>query len=78
MQEGEIPMANATRPPGGGNGGNQQPPAGGTFGNGFRVWQSGGGSRNPTDGTMVDQVHFICYPGLRVAAANQFVETVGN
>ena len=51
----------------------QQPPKGGTIGNGIRVWQHGGGSLNPTNGTMVDQIEMIAYRGLRVAAANQFV-----
>ena len=52
----------------------QQPPAGGTIGNGIRVWPHGGGSRNPTDGTMVDNIEFICYRGPRVVAANQFIQ----
>ena len=51
----------------------QQPPAGGTIGNGIRVWQYGGGSRNPTDGTMRDNVSMITYRGLRLVATNQFV-----
>jgi hypothetical protein len=51
----------------------QQPPKGGTIGNGIRVWQYGGGSQNPTDGTMKDQVAMITYRGLRVCAANQFI-----
>lgn len=51
----------------------QAPPRGGTIGNGIRVWQYGGGSQNPTDGTMTDQVAMITYRGLRVCAANQFV-----
>ena len=51
----------------------QNPPSGGTIGNGIRVWQHGGGSRNATDGTMRDKVSMIQYAGLRVAAANQFV-----
>ena len=51
----------------------QQPPAGGTVGNGIRVWQYGGGSRNPTDGTMNDKVSMITYRGMRIVAANQFV-----
>jgi hypothetical protein len=55
----------------------QQPPKGGTIGNGIRVWQHGGGSLNPTSGKMVDQVEMICYRGLRVAAANQFVILAG-
>lgn len=55
----------------------QQPNAGGTIGNGIRVWQYGGGSRNPTDGTMQDNVSMIAYRGLRVVAANQFVIVTG-
>lgn len=51
----------------------QQPPKGGTIGNGIRVWQWGGGSQNPTTGTMNDNVEMITYRGSRVAAANQFV-----
>lgn len=54
----------------------QAPPAGGTIGNAIRVWQEGGGSRNPTDGTMRDRVHFITYRGSRVSAANQFIQVV--
>ena len=56
----------------------QQPPKGGTIGNGIRVWQHGGGSLNPTSGTMVDQIEMICYRGVRVAAANQFVIVAGS
>lgn len=52
----------------------QAPQKGGTIGNGIRVWQWGGGSLNPTDGTMRDHVEMICYRGLRVAAANQFIQ----
>jgi hypothetical protein len=51
----------------------QTPVKGGTIGNGIRVWQWGGGSMNPTDGTMRDHVEMITYRGLRVAAANQFI-----
>ena len=51
----------------------QQPPKGGTIGNGIRVWQWGGGSQNPTTGTMNDNVEMITYRGSRVAASNQFV-----
>ena len=54
----------------------QQPPAGGTIGNGIRVWQHGGGSRNPTDGTMQDLVSMITYRGTRVVACNQFIQVV--
>lgn len=53
----------------------QQPPAGGTIGSGIRVWPHGGGSRNPTDGTMIDYVEFLCYRATRVVAANQFILT---
>src|SRR6201985_955773 len=52
----------------------QQPPAGGTLGNGIRVWQHGGGSRNPSDGTMVDFIEYITYRSIRVVAANQFIQ----
>jgi hypothetical protein len=51
----------------------QQPPAGGTIGNGIRVWQHGGGSRNPTNGTMNDNIEMIGYRGPRICAANQFL-----
>ena len=51
----------------------QQPQGGGTTGNGIRVWQWGGGSMNPSDGTVRDHVSMIKYTGLRVCAANQFV-----
>jgi hypothetical protein len=52
----------------------QQPPAGGTVGNGIRVWEWGGGSRNPSNGTMQDQVEMITYRGSRIVAANQFIQ----
>jgi len=51
----------------------QQPPRGGTTGNGIRVWQWGGGSENPTTGTMNDNVEMITYRGTRLTAANQFI-----
>lgn len=51
----------------------QQPQKGGTVGNGIRVWAYGGGSTNPTDGTLVDKISMACYRGIRVAGANQFV-----
>lgn len=51
----------------------QEPPKGGTVGNGIRVWTYGGGSLTPTDGTMQDNLAMICYRGVRVAGANQFV-----
>jgi len=56
----------------------QQPPKGGTIGNGIRVWQWGGGSQNPTTGTMNDNVEMITYRGSRVVAANQFVIVQGS
>lgn len=52
----------------------QAPVKGGTIGNGIRVWQWGGGSMNPTDGTMRDHVEMITYRGLRVSAASQFIQ----
>ena len=51
----------------------QEPPKGGTVGNGIRVWQYGGGSPNPTDGVMSNQIAMITYRSSRVCAANQFV-----
>jgi len=51
----------------------QEPPKGGTIGNGIRVWQYGGGSPNPTDGTMSNQIAMLTYRAARVVAANQFV-----
>jgi hypothetical protein len=51
----------------------QQPQKGGTVGNGIRVWPYGGGSLNPTDGTLTDNVAMVTYRGLRVCAPNQFV-----
>lgn len=51
----------------------QQPQGGGSVGNGIRVWQWGGGSMNPSDGTVRDHVSMVTYKGLRVCAANQFV-----
>ncbi len=56
----------------------QQPQAGGTVGNGIRCWAYGGGSRNPTDGTLVDKISMATYRGLRVAAANQFITVAGS
>lgn len=52
----------------------QQPQGGGTVGNGIRVWQWGGGSLNPTDGTLRDNISMVTYRGLRVVAANQFLQ----
>ena len=51
----------------------QQPPAGGTIGNGIRVWRWGGGSQNPTSGKMEDNVEMICYRSTRVVAGNQAI-----
>lgn len=51
----------------------QEPQGGGTTGNGIRVWQWGGGSLNPSDGTLRDHVSMICYKSIRVCAPNQFV-----
>jgi hypothetical protein len=50
-----------------------QPPKGGTIGNSIRVWQHGGGSQNPTNGTMNDNIEMITYRGVRTVAANQFI-----
>ena len=51
----------------------QQPPVGGSVGNAIRLWQYGGGSPNPTDGTMTNQIAIITYRGLRVASSNKFI-----
>lgn len=51
----------------------QQPQKGGTVGNGIRAWAYGGGSVNPTDGTLIDKISMATYRGIRVAAANQFL-----
>ena len=51
----------------------QTPQKGGSTGNGIRVWPWGGGSQNPTDGTLRDRVAMITYRGSRVTAANQFI-----
>jgi hypothetical protein len=51
----------------------ENPVGGGTTGNGIRVWQHGGASKNPTDGTMIDYVSMIQYKGMRVVAGNQFI-----
>lgn len=51
----------------------QNPPKGGTIGNGIRVWRHGGGSQNPTNGKMIDQVEMIAYKGSRVVSGNQFL-----
>lgn len=51
----------------------QDPQKGGTVGNAIRVWAYGGGSMNPTDGTLVDHITMVTYRAIRTAAANQFV-----
>lgn len=48
-------------------------PRGGTIGNDIRIWQHGGASENPTNGTMNDNIEFYAKMGTRVVAANQFV-----
>jgi len=48
-------------------------PLGGTIGNGIRLWQHGGASRNPTNGLMTDNVELYTLRGTRVVAANQFL-----
>lgn len=55
----------------------ENPPAGGTIGNGIRVWQHGGGSRKATNGKMEDKVEMITYRAIRVTAANQFITVEG-
>lgn len=49
------------------------PQSGGTIGNAIRAWAYGGGSKNPTDGTLVDKISMVTYRSIRTAAANQFV-----
>lgn len=56
----------------------QQPPVGGTIGNAIRLWQYGGGSPNPTDGTMTNQLAMITYRSLRCCSANKFVVVESN
>jgi hypothetical protein len=51
----------------------QPVPQGGSVGNNIRVWQHGGASMNPTNGTMNDNVELYTLRGSRVCAANQFV-----
>lgn len=51
----------------------QPVPQGGSVGNNIRVWQHGGASQNPTNGTMNDNVELYTLRGSRVVAANQFV-----
>lgn len=57
---------------------NQVAPKGGTYGNGIRVWQWGGGSVNPTDGTMRDHIEMITYRGLRICSANMFIQVTAS
>jgi hypothetical protein len=56
----------------------QQPVRGGTVKNGIRIWQHGGGSVNPTNGTMTDNISQITYRGLRIAAASKFIIVNGS
>lgn len=49
------------------------PQKGGTTGNAIRTWAYGGGSMNPTDGTLVDKISMATYRSIRTAAAQQFV-----
>ena len=51
----------------------QPVPQGGSVGNNIRVWQHGGASQNPTNGTMNDNVELYTLRGTRVVAANQFI-----
>ncbi len=51
----------------------QPVPSGGSVGNNIRVWQHGGASNNPTNGTMNDNIELYTLRGSRVVAANQFV-----
>lgn len=55
----------------------QEPPKGGSVGNGIRVWNWGGGSTNPSDGTLRDNIEMACYRSLRVVAASQFIFVPG-
>jgi hypothetical protein len=55
----------------------QPVPMGGSVGNNIRVWQHGGASLNPTNGTMNDNVELYTLRGTRVVAANQFVNVQG-
>jgi hypothetical protein len=52
---------------------NQPVAGGGSIGNNIRVWQHGGASMNPTNGTMNDNVELYTLRGSRVVAANQFI-----
>lgn len=51
----------------------QEPPEGGTIGNGIRLWRHGGGSPNPTDGTLKNNMEIATYKGIRLCAANKTV-----
>lgn len=51
----------------------QQPPEGGTIGNGIRLWRWGGGSPNPTDGTLNNKVEIATYRAVRLCAANHVI-----
>lgn len=53
-------------------------PKGGSIGNNIRVWQHGGASQNPTNGTMNDNVELYTLRGSRVVAANQFINVQGS
>lgn len=55
-----------------------QPQKGGTVGNAIRAWAYGGGSTNPTDGTLVDKITMATYRSLRTAGRNQFVIVSAN
>jgi len=55
-----------------------QPQGGGTVGNGIRVWPYGGGSMNPTDGTLIDKITMVTYRSVRTAGANQFLAVAAN
>lgn len=51
----------------------QQPPEGGTTGNAIRLWRWGGGSPNPTDGTLNNKVEIATYRAVRLCSANHVV-----
>ncbi len=56
----------------------QTPQKGGSQGNGIRIWPYGGGSTNPTDGTLADNIAMVSYKSIRTAAANQFLVVGAN
>ncbi len=56
----------------------QPVPMGGSVGNNIRVWQHGGASMNPTNGTMNDNVELYTLRSTRVVAANQFINVQAN